>query len=98
VRAAAAFDVLSFGTETLPEEAFAGRQLTSLLDESRGRYGVVQLMGTSIEHDVDWELPAARVDALARVAEGNGSISPAAERNTANLTALGAPLPGIIRL
>jgi hypothetical protein len=98
VRRGATFDVLTLGTSRLPDEAFASRRLTALLDELRGRYGVVLLSGPGLSRGVDLELLAARVDALAFVAESGRSPSAAAEKTLANLVALRAPLLGVVQL
>ena len=98
IRRGATFDVLTLGASRLPDEAFASRRLTSLLDELRGRYGVVLLSGPGLNRGVDLERLAARVDALAFVAESGRSPSAAAERTLANLVALRAPMLGVVQL
>lgn len=98
VRRGEAFDVLTVGEAALPDEAFAARRLTSLLDECRRNYGVVLLVGPGVARGVDLELLAARVEALAFVGEAGRSPTAAAERTLANLTALRAPLLGVVYL
>lgn len=93
-----AFDVVTVGETSLPDEAFAARRLTTVLDEARRNYGVVLLVGPGVTRGVDMELLAARVEALAFVGEAGRSPTAAAERTLASLTALKAPVLGAVYL
>lgn len=98
VRRGPKFDVLPFGDGELPAEAFAARRLTLLLDEFRGRYSAVLLVGPGIERGVDLELLAARVDGLVFLADARRPVLPAAERTLSNLAAVRAPILGTVQL
>lgn len=98
VRRGEAFDVVTVGEAALPDEAFAARRLTAVLDEARRNYGVVLLIGPGMTRGVDMELLAARVEALAFVGEPGRSPTAAAERTLASLTALRAPVLGVVYL
>jgi hypothetical protein len=98
VRRGEAFDVVTVGEAALPEEAFAARRLTVVLDEARRNYGVTLLVGPGVTHGVDMELLAARVEALAFVGETGRSPTAAAQQTLASLTALRAPVLGAVYL
>lgn len=98
VRRGETFDALTLGNLPMPEEAFAGRRMSSMFDELRRRYGEVLILGPNVDHQVDLELLAARADALALISTAGKPPLPAAERTIAQLVALKAPVLGRFEL
>lgn len=96
VRRGALFDCLLAGDGSMPLEAFAGRRMSELLMECRERYSTILLLSPAIDHSVDLELLAARVNSVLLVSGNDGVISKVAERSIENLISLHAPMLGVV--
>jgi hypothetical protein len=96
VRPGRDFDLLLAGKARLPQEAFASRRLTELLDELHARYSMVLVIGPSVAQTVDLEMLAARVDSIVFVAPRDGRPLPVALRTIETLREADAPILGLV--
>ncbi|MEZ6118361.1 MAG: hypothetical protein R3C28_17585 [Pirellulaceae bacterium] len=89
-------DMISSGTNQLPSEAFASKQLTELLEECRERYTLILMAGPPTSHPSDLQMLAARAEGVLFTVPKNGQHRGNGEDVVRELVNLGAPIIGVV--
>ena len=89
-------DVVDCGTTSFPLEALASRELDELLGRASSEYSLILMVGPPTESAADFQMLAARTDAIVLTADKTSIRSARNRAAVEDLIELRAPLVGII--
>ncbi len=89
-------DLISSGDGSFPVEAMASERLTELLMDCQSSYSMIFVAGPPISSRADFQMLAARADAIVLTADGRSVKHPSSHAAVRDLIELQAPIIGMM--